>query len=182
MYDTQNESGRDYNNQIGLGGNLVQEGNTTGEMDGQYPLDQQYATQYATNDLPGQTGDDNSFHVSQYIEKIHQDPKFSEKEKQISQKVDDFIKSKTGKPFSAFAGYIFMVNKILLLSTFTEFLFQRFDIVTLFLSIVIILIELGIFTHKHLYKWLLILVGSLLLDAFVLLDISPVSKIIIDIF
>ena len=175
MYDTQNESGRDYNNQIGLGGNLVQEGNTTGEMDGQYPLDQQYATQYATNDLPGQTGDDNSFHVSQYIEKIHQDPKFSEKEKQISQKVDDFIRSKTGKSISAYSGYIFMVNKILMLSTFTEFLFQRFDIVTLFLCCVIVFIELRVFTQKHMYKWLIVLVCSLLLDALVLLDISPVS-------
>ena len=175
MYDTQNESGRDYNNQIGLGGNLVQEGNTTGEMDGQYPLDQQYATQYATNDLPGQTGNDNSFHVSQYIEKIHQDPKFSEKEKQISQKVDDFIRSKTGKSISAYSGYIFMVNKILMLSTFTEFLFQRFDIVTLFLCCVIIFIELRVFTQKHMYKWLIVLIGSLLLDALVLLDISPVS-------
>ena len=68
-----------------------------------------------------------------------------------------------------------MANKILLLSTFTEFLFQRFDIVTLFLSFVIILIELGVFTHKHMYKWLLVLLGSLLLDALVLLDISPVS-------
>jgi hypothetical protein len=178
MYDAQNDTGREYSNQIGLGGNLVPEGNTTEEMDGQYPLGQQYAT----NDMPGQTGDDNSFHVSQYIEKIHQDPKFSEKEKQFSQKVDDFIKSKTGKPFSAFSGYIFMVNKILMLTTFTEFIFQRFDIVTLFLSFVILLIEIGIFTHKHIYKWLMVLIGSLLLDALVLIDISPVSKIILDIF
>ena len=184
MYDPQEDTGRAYNNQdqMGLGGNLVQEGNIMAEgeeIEGQYQPEQQYVT----NEVPGQTVEDNnSFHVGQYIEKINQDPKFSEKEKQISQKVDDFIRSKTGKSISAYSGYIFMVNKILMLSTFTEFLFQRFDIVTLFLSIVIILIELGIFTHKHLYKWLLILVGSLLLDAFVLLDISPVSKIIIDIF
>ena len=119
--------------------------------------------------------DNNSFHVGQYIEKIHQDAKFSEKEKQISQKVDDFIRSKTGKSISAYSGYIFMVNKILMLSTFTEFLFQRFDIVTLFLCCVIIFIELRVFTQKHMYKWLIVLIGSLLLDALVLLDISPVS-------
>jgi len=174
MYDAQDETGRDYNNQVGLGGNLVQEGNIMAEgeeMEGQYPQEQQYAT----NDLPEQTGEDNSFHVSQYIEKIHQDPKFSEKEQQISKKVDDFIKSKTGKSISAFSGYIFMVNKILMLSTFTEFLFQRFDIVTLFLCFVIILIEIGVFTHKHMYKWLIVLMASLLLDSLVLLDISPVS-------
>jgi hypothetical protein len=63
-----------------------------------------------------------------------------------------------------------------MLSTFIEFLFQRFDIVTLFLNLVIILIEIGIFSHKHIYKWLLVLLSSLLLDALVLLDISPVSK------
>ena len=174
MYEGQDETGRDYNNQIGLGGNLVQEGNIMAEgeeMEGQYPQEQQYAT----NDMPEQTGEDNSFHVSQYIEKIHQDPKFSEKEQQISKKVDDFIKSKTGKSISAFSGYIFMVNKILMLSTFTEFLFQRFDIVTLFLCFVIILIEIGVFTHKHMYKWLIVLMASLLLDSLVLLDISPVS-------
>ena len=174
MYEGQDETGRDYNNQVGLGGNLVQEGNIMAEgeeMEGQYPQEQQYAT----NDMPEQTGEDNSFHVSQYIEKIHQDPKFSEKEQQISKKVDDFIKSKTGKSISAFSGYIFMVNKILMLSTFTEFLFQRFDIVTLFLCFVIILIEIGVFTHKHMYKWLIVLMASLLLDSLVLLDISPVS-------
>ena len=68
-----------------------------------------------------------------------------------------------------------MVNKILLLTTFAEFLFQRFDVITLFISLVIIFIELGIFSHKHIYKWILVLLGSLLLDALVLLDISPVS-------
>ena len=134
------------------------------------------APEYVTNEVPGQTVEDNnSFHVGQYIEKINQDPKFSEKEKQISQKVDDFIRSKTGKSISAYSGYIFMVNKILMLSTFTEFLFQRFDIVTLFLCCVIVFIELRVFTQKHMYKWLIVLVCSLLLDALVLLDISPVS-------
>ena len=177
MYEGQDETGRDYNNQIGLGGNLVQEGNIMAEgedMEGQYQQD----PQYGTKDVPSQAGNDNSFQVSQYIERIHQGEKFTEKEKEISKKVDDFIKSKTGKSFSAFSGYIFMVNKILMLSTFTEFLFQRFDIVTLFLCFVIILIELGIFTHKHMYKWLIVVLGSLLLDALVLLDITPVSKII----
>ena len=62
-----------------------------------------------------------------------------------------------------------------MLTTFTEFIFQRFDIVTLFLSFVILLIEIGIFTHKHIYKWLLVLLGSILLDALVLIDIPIVS-------
>ena len=177
MYDPQDETGRDYNNQdqIGLGGNLVGEGNIVAEgeeIEGQYQPEQQYPT----NEMHGQNAEDNnSFHMGQYIEKIQQNPQFSEKEKQISQKVDDFIRSKTGKSISAYSGYIFMVNKILMLSTFTEFLFQRFDIVTLFLCCVIIFIELRVFTQKHMYKWLLVLIGSLLLDALVLIDISPVS-------
>ena len=117
-----------------------------------------------------------SDNLSTYKVFEHENPKFSEKEQQFSQKVDNFIKSKTGKSISAFPQYIFLVNKILMLTTFLEFLFQRFDIVTLFLNIVIILIEIGIFSHKHIYKWLMVLLTSILLDAFVLLDISPVSK------
>jgi hypothetical protein len=167
MFDNQEETGRDNNNQVGLGGNLVQEGNIMAEgeeMGGQFPTNQNPITQ-----------DDNSFHMGNYIEKIHENPKFTQKEREISQKLDNILRSKTGKSISNFTGYIFMVNKILMLSTFTEFLFQRFDIVTLFLNLVIILIEVGVFTHKHMYKWLIVLLGSLLLDALVLLDISPVS-------
>ena len=175
MYDNQEETGRIDNSQ-GFGGNFIHEGNLMAEgeeIGGQYNPE---ANQYATNDYPPETKFDNSFHVDKCIEKFHEDPKFSEKEKQFSLKVDDFIKSKTGKSISSFPQYVFMVNKILMLSTFIEFLFQRFDIVTLFLNLVIILIEIGIFSHKHIYKWLLVLLSSLLLDALVLLDISPVSK------
>ena len=96
MYDPQEDTGRAYNNQdqMGLGGNLVQEGNIMAEgeeIEGQYQPEQQYVT----NEVPGQTVEDNnSFHVGQYIEKINQDPKFSEKEKQISQKVDILLDQK----------------------------------------------------------------------------------------
>ena len=171
MYNAQDETGRGQDNNIGLGGNLVQEGNIPEE--GDFQNQNQLGTSGAGHI---QTGSDNSF--DKYIEKFHNNPKFSEKEKEFSQKVDNFIKSKTGKTFSSYSGYIFMVNKILLLSTMTEFLFQRFDIVTLYLNLVIISIELGIFSQKHIYKWLIVLIGSLLLDALVLLDISPVSKYI----
>ena len=94
----------------------------------------------------------------------------------LSQDQIDKILQGKGFSLSKFAGWIFWINKILLLTTFTEFLFQRFDIVTLFLCIVVILIELEIFTHKHLYIWLAVLVFSFILDAFVLIDIAPVSK------
>ena len=176
MYEGQEETGRYDPNQGGFEGNLVPEGNIMAE--GEEMVEEQLQTdqnQIGTNVIPGQTKDDNSFHMDQYIEKFHEDPNFSKKEKELSQKLDSILRSKTGKSISALSGYIFMANKILMLSAFTEFLFQRFDIVTLFLNFVIILIELGIFTHKHMYKWLLVLLGSLLLDAIVLIDISPVS-------
>ena len=157
----QDDTGRGYNNQGGLGGNLVQESNVMGEGEDQFQTNQQ-----ASNEQ--QTRDENSFHVDQFFENIQNNPNFSQKENEISKKLDEIFRAKTGKPF-------FLANKILLFLTFTEFLFQRFDIVTLFLNIVILLIEQGIFNQKHLYKWLMVLIGSLLLDAFVLLDISPVS-------
>ena len=167
MYDSnaQDDTGRGYNNQEGLGGNLVQESNVMAEGEDQFQSNQ-IATQQTTND--------NSFHVGEFIETIQNNPNFSQRENEISQKLDEIFREKTGKPLSAFSGYVFLANKILLILTFTEFLFQRFDIVTLFLNIVIILIELGVFNQKHLYKWLMVLIGSLLLDALVLLDISPV--------
>ena len=167
MFDSnvQDDTGRGYNNQEGLGGNLVQESNILAEGEDQYQSNQ-IATQQNTND--------NSFHVGELIEKMQNNPNFTQKENEISQKLDEIFKEKTGRPLSAISGYVFLANKILLILTFTEFLFQRFDIVTLFLNIVIILIELGIFNQKHMYKWLIVLIGSLLLDALVLLDISPV--------
>ena len=176
MYDNQGETRADNENQRGLGGNLVHEGNLLAEgeeIGGEFQTDPH---PLSTNNFSGKAIDDNSFHMDKCIEKIHENPRFSEKEREFSQKVDNFIKSKTGKSISAFPQYIFLVNKILMLTTFLEFLFQRFDIVTLFLNIVIILIEIGVFSHKHIYKWLMVLLTSILLDAFVLLDISPVSK------
>ena len=161
------ETGRDYNPQMGLRANFFQEGNimAEGEELGE-------TNPKTTNAMKDQN---DSFNMGNYIQRIYENPKFSEQEEKIRNQLDNILKSKTGKSFSTFSGYIFMVNKILMLSTFTEFLFQRFDIVTLFLNFVIILIELGIFSHKHTYKWLIVLLGSLLLDALVILDISPVS-------
>ena len=167
MYDNQG-TGADIKSSKGLGGNAVHDGNLLAEGE-------EMGGHFTTNDYSSKAIDDNSFHMDKCIEKIHENPRFSEKEKEFSQKVDNFIKSKTGKSIETFSGYIFTVNKILMLLTLSEFLFQRFDVVTLFLNIVIILIEIGIFTHKHIYKWLLVLLMSLLFDALVLIDISPVS-------
>jgi hypothetical protein len=142
------------------------------QQDDNYQQDQQYQ---GNDNLLNQPGDENSFHLGKYIDKFQESPQFNEKEKQLSQKIDDFIRTKTGKTLSDYTKYIFLVNKILMITTFIEFLFQRFDIVTLFFCCVLIFIELEVFTYKHIYKWLLVLIGSLFLDAIVLIDISPVS-------
>ena len=174
--EIQENTGRGYDNNEGLGGNLVQENNA--QLEGEQEFDQynQDPNQMAQNEKPERIGSDNSFHVDRIIDDISRNEKFAEKEKNLSQHVDRFLQEKAGYSLSICTGYIFTINKILLLTTFTEFLFQRFDVVTLFLCIAVIFIELEIFSHKHLYKWLLVLISSFLLDAFVLLDISPVSK------
>ena len=175
MYDNQGQPEVTYGSQEGLGGSYVQEGNVLPEGEeivGQFQTDNQ---QFDTNDLSPKSFNDNNIQINNYIEKIHENLNFSEKEKQLSQKIDNFIQSKTGKTLSAFSGKIFLVNKIILLTTFTEFLFQRFDIVTLFISMALLFIEMGVFSYNHMYKWLLVLLGSLLLDAIILLDIPIVS-------
>lgn len=168
MYDDKENTGKEYTSQEELGGNLVQESNVVAEGE-TFPQEQ---IQYTSTDMR-QTKGDNSFHMDKYFENFHENPKFSEKEREFSQKVDNFIKSKTGKSIST--DYVFMANRILLLTTLLEFLFQRFDIITLFLNFVITLIEIEIFNRKHIYKWILVLLGSIFLDALVLIDISPVS-------
>ena len=121
----------------------------------------------------GREEDENSFHIDKCLEKVYRNPKFSEREQKINDRIDDLVHKVTQKP--VFKNYIFLVNKILLFTTLSEFLFQRFDIVTLLLCVVIILIEIGVFTYKHLYKWIFVLIGSILLDSFVLIDVAPVN-------
>lgn len=179
MYDEQNmneEHEQEKNHQEGLNGNLVPESNAMGEGEENIESFQKDHNLNSTNADTRQIND-NSFHLDKIFEKVHQNPKFSQKENEFSQKIDDFIQQKIGKPISIFQKHTFLANKLLLLTTFFEFLFQRFDVVTLALSVIILLVEIGIFSHKHLYKWLFVLLGSLLLDAFVLIDVSPVSYI-----
>ena len=174
--EIQENTGRGYDNNPGLEGNLVPENNAQFEEEQGFDQFNQDANQMAQNEKPERIGSDHSFHVDRMIDDYSRNEKFAEKEKNISQHVDRFLQEKAGYSLSAFTGYIFNINKILFLTTFTEFLFQRFDVVTLFLCIAVIFIELEIFSRKHLYKWLLVLISSFLLDAFVLLDISPVSN------
>ena len=172
----QENTGRGYDNNAGLDGNLVSENNAQFEGEQGFDQFQQDPNQMAQNEKPEQIGSDHSFHVDRIIDDFSRNEQFAEKEKNITQKLDKILQEKAGYSLSTFTGYIFTINKILFLTTFTEFLFQRFDVVTLFLCIAVIFLELEIFSHKHLYKWLLVLISSFLLDAFVLLDISPVSK------
>ena len=161
--EIQPNTGRD--NQLNEGFNNQEEG-----------LDpfQQDSNQVNQDEKPNRIGTDNSLRLGNMIDEITKNEKFEKKEKEINDKLNQIMNEKMPS-LSNNDKYIFIINKILLLTTFTEFLFQRFDVVTLFLCIVVIFIELKIFTHKHLYKWLLVLISSFLLDAFVLIDISPVS-------
>ena len=160
----------------GLGGNLVQEGSANFEGEQDQNGFQIYPNNLDQNEKPQTIGSDHSFHADKKFDDFIKADKFAEKEKKISRQLDGILQEKLGYSTSKFVGYTFMINKILFLTTFTEFLFQRFDVVTLFICIVVILIELEIFSHKHLYKWLAVLICSFLLDALVLIDISPVSK------
>ena len=166
--EMQNNQDQGFNNQD-LGNNLV------GEENINYGGENEYQQQ---NEKPLTLESDHSFHVDKKFDNFVQNDNFAQKEKKINQELDRILQEKSGFSISRVAGYIFMMNKILFLTTFTEFLFQRFDVVTLFLCIVVFLIEIGVFTHKHLYKWLAVLICSLLLDALVLIDISPVSLIL----
>ena len=176
MYNTdeiQNDTNRNNNsNNEGLDPNYAQENNNNFQEDQNQDQFQQSFPIEQNNHSP----DDNSFHIDKKIDDFSRDEKFVKKEKEISEKLDRIFGGESVISVSSFSKNIFMINKILFLTTFAEFLFQRFDAVTLFLTIVIIFIELEIFSKKHLYKWLIVLLCSVLLDAFVLIDISPVRK------
>lgn len=171
--DFQSDTNRANNDDHLMGGQNMGLGNQNLEGSGEVEPEEN-PNQNQFNHSP----DDNSFHMDKKLDDLTSNDNFVQKEKVIRDKLDQILKEKSNFTLSSFVVHIFMLNKILLLITFTEFLFQRFDVVTLFLCLVVIFIELEIFSHKHLYKWLIVLISSILLDALVLIDISPVSKII----
>ena len=176
MYNTdeiQNDTNRNNNsNNEGLDPNYAQENNNNFQEDQNQDQFQQSFPIEQNNQSP----DNNSFNLDKKIDDFSRGEKFEQKEKELSEKLDKILGGQSSISVSTFVKNIFMINKILFLTTLAEFLFQRFDAVTLFISIVIIFIELEIFTKKHLYIWLIVLICSVLLDAFVLIDISPVRK------
>ena len=174
----QSDTNRENNNDNLIGGqNLgIENQNFEGESEGEREENQNQFHQQNQNEQNHQSPDDNSFHMNKKLDELTSNDNFVQKEKEIRDKLDQILREKSSFTLSSFVAHIFMLNKILLLITFTEFLFQRFDVVTLFLCLVVIFIELDIFSHKHLYKWLIVLISSILLDALVLIDISPVSN------
>ena len=174
----QSDTNRENNNDNLIGGqNLgIENQNFEGESEGEREENQNQFHQQNQNEQNHQSPDDNSFHMDKKLDELTSNDNFVQKEKAIRDKLDQILREKSSFTLSSFVAHIFMLNKILLLITFTEFLFQRFDVVTLFLCLVVIFIELDIFSHKHLYKWLIVLISSILLDALVLIDISPVSN------
>jgi len=174
----QSDTNRENNNDNLIGGqNLgIENQNFEGEGEREREENQNQFHQQNQNEQNHQSRDDNSFHMDKKLDELTSNDNFVQKEKAIRDKLDQILREKSSFTLSSFVAHIFMLNKILLLITFTEFLFQRFDVVTLFLCLVVIFIELDIFSHKHLYKWLIVLISSILLDALVLIDISPVSN------
>ena len=174
----QSDTNRENNNDNLIGGqNLgIENQNFEGEGEREREENQNQFHQQNQNEQNHQSPDDNSFHMDKKLDELTSNDNFVQKEKAIRDKLDQILREKSSFTLSSFVAHIFMLNKILLLITFTEFLFQRFDVVTLFLCLVVIFIELDIFSHKHLYKWLIVLISSILLDALVLIDISPVSN------
>jgi hypothetical protein len=175
--DFQNDINQENNNDNLMAGENLSEGNQNFEGEGEGGNDQNknQFQQHFLREQNQSSPDDNSFHMDKKLDDLTSNDNFAQKEKAVRDKLDQILKEKSSFTLSSFVAHIFMLNKILLLVTFTEFLFQRFDVVTLFLCLVVIFIELDIFSHKHLYKWLIVLISSLLLDALVLIDISPVS-------
>ena len=119
-----NEMQNDQDNNQGLGNNLVGEENINYGGENEY---QQH------NEKPPTLESDHSFNVDKKFDNFVQNDNFAQREKKINQELDRILQEKSGFSISRVAGYTFMMNKILFLTTFTEFLFQRFDVVTLFL-------------------------------------------------
>lgn len=139
-----------------------------------FPSSQKYMDDINNN---AQTIDDNSLHLDKYIDNIPQNYKFKEKEAEYTQKIENFLVSKTGNSNikSSWHKIVFVANYFLILFTLCEFLSQRFDVPTLCLCFIIFFIKLGYFSQKHLYKWFFYLLVTVALDVIVFIDISPVS-------
>ena len=68
--EIQENTGRGYDNNEGLGGNLVQENNAQFEGEQEFDQYNQDPNQMAQNEKPERIGSDNSFHVDRIIDDI----------------------------------------------------------------------------------------------------------------
>ena len=79
----QENTGRGYDNNAGLDGNLVSENNAQFEGEQGFDQFQQDPNQMAQNEKPEQIGSDHSFHVDRMIDDFSRNEQFAEKEKNI---------------------------------------------------------------------------------------------------
>ena len=77
--EIQENTGRGYNNNEDLGGNLVPENNAQYEGEQGFDQYQQGTNQMAQNEKPEQIGSDNSFHVDRMIDDFSRNEKFEQK-------------------------------------------------------------------------------------------------------
>ena len=176
--DQQPDTAKDNNYNFGNSGS-----NNNILLDDKIKGDVNYVPETNKVEVPnnGNIYDENSLHLGEIIDQIPNSTPFMQKEAEYTQKIEDFIVSKTGKNDikSSWDKIAFIFNYFLMLSTFIECILQRFDVPTLSLCFIIFFIKLEFFTKKHLYKWLFYLLVTISLDVFVLIDIFPVSFFII---
>lgn len=133
-------------------------------------------------DVPGTTGyDQNSLQLDKVFDKNLANPNYIEKEAEYTKKIEDLIDQKTGnnKITSNWPKITYFFNKILLGTILFEGLLDRFDIVGLTMCFVIFFIEINFYHQKHLYKWVAVLICSVIIDVLVFLDILFVSFLFI---
>lgn len=107
------------------------------------------------------------------VDKITMNQKFTEKEAEINNKIGSiFDKLAGGKPISGNAEkFGYLINKILIILLLFSFLIDRYDIIGLFFSFGVLFLEPGFANRKYLYRWIIILALSVVMDLFCLLDI-----------
>ena len=106
------------------------------------------------------------------IGKLTANETFNAKEQDYTDKLGSILDKASGKNLSSKPVKLtYLVNKILFLTVIFCLFLDRCDFVGLFCVAGIFFTEINLCNKKYLYKWLLLLVFSLLLDIFSFLDI-----------
>lgn len=127
---------------------------------------------YMLNNEPLNENIDKSF-GEEIVEKIINNEKFIEKEAEINNKLGGILDSVAGgrKLSERAEGLGYLVSKVLIILLLFSFLMDRYDIIGLFFAFGVLYYEPRISNRKYLYRWMIILALSVVLDVFCILDI-----------